>query len=63
MMKNGTEIRDAFWATFCVEGKPREFYGKTGNQLPANVRAAFAEFVQYLLNAGTISATLADVTL
>jgi hypothetical protein len=58
-MKTQTEIRDAFWLTFNVEGKPREFYGKRQNDLPADVRAAFCDFVDYLAREGTISESLA----
>ena len=58
-MKTQTEIRDAFWLTFNVEGKPRRFYGKTQNELPADVRAAFVDFVDYLAREGTISESLA----
>ena len=59
-MTNQTEIRNAFWLTFCVEGKPRRFYGKSQNQLPADVRAAFVDFVDYLAREGTISEALAS---
>lgn len=58
-MKTQREIRDAFWLTFNVEGKPRRFYGKTQNELPADVRAAFVDFVDYLAREGTISESLA----
>ena len=63
-MTSYTEIRDAFWLTFFVEGKPREFYGKTHNELPSDLRSGFTEFVGYLKETGTISESLAsNVTL
>lgn len=58
-MKTQREIRDAFWLTFNVEGKPRRFYGKSQNDLPADVRVAFCDFVEYLAREGTISESLA----
>ena len=58
-MKNATDIRDAFWNVFCVEGKPREF--RNGRPIAAEVKAAFASFVAYGVNNGTISPELAKV--
>ena len=58
-MKTQHEIRDAFWLTFNVEGKPRRFYGKSQNELPADVRMAFCDFVEHLAREGTISESLA----
>ena len=64
MFTSAREIRDAFWLTFHVEGKPREYYGKTHNELPCDVRSAFCDFVDYLHREGTISDKLAaNVTL
>jgi len=60
MMTTQREIRDAFWLTYFVEGKPRKFYGKSQNQLPADVRQGFCEFVDYLSKQGTISESLAQ---
>lgn len=59
-MKSAREVRDAFWLTFYVEGKPRRFYGKTQNDLPTDVRVAFVEYVDYLAKEGTISERLAQ---
>jgi hypothetical protein len=58
-MTTQREIRQAFWLTFYVDGCPREYRGKTQNDLPADVRQAFVEFVDYLAREGTISETLA----
>ena len=60
MYTSQREIRDAFWLVFYVEGKPREYYGKTQNQLPADVRTGFVDFVDYLQKEGTISEALAE---
>ena len=61
---NSTDVRNAFWNTFNVEGKPRKFYGKTHNELPADVRMAFADFVDHLARLGEISERVAqNVTL
>lgn len=57
--KKAAEVRDAFWLTFCVEGKPREFYGKSQNDLPVDVRCAFVDFVDHLQKNGDISEKLA----
>ena len=54
------EVRDAFWLTFCVEGKPREFRGKSQNDLPADVRMAFCDFVESLSRDRLISEALAQ---
>jgi hypothetical protein len=53
-------VRQAFWLTFYVDGKPREYRGKTHNELPADVRAAFVNFVDHLAREGTISEALAQ---
>jgi hypothetical protein len=58
-MTNQAEIRDAFWLTFCVDGKPREYRGKRQNQLPTDVRCAFVDFVDHLAREGAISEALA----
>lgn len=58
-MKTQTDVRDAFWNAYCVEGKPREYRGKTQNELPTDVRCAFVDFVDYLAREGTISESLA----
>lgn len=60
-MTNQTQIRDAFWLTFCTEGKPRKYWGKSQNQLPTDVRVAFVDFVDYLAREGTISERLAQI--
>ncbi len=58
-MTKESQVRDAFWLTFYVEGQPREYRGKRQNQLPADVRCAFCDYVDYLQKAGTISEALA----
>ena len=60
MFTTQREVRDAFWLTFFVEGKPRRYYGKTQNELPADLRCAFVDFVDHLAREGTISETLAQ---
>ena len=60
MYKNQTEVRDAFWLVFCADGKPPEYRGKSQNDLPADVRCAFVDFVDYLHREGTISGALAQ---
>jgi hypothetical protein len=60
MYTRQSEIRDAFWTVFFVEGKPREYYGKTQNQLPTDVRCAFVDFVDDLARNGDISEALAQ---
>ena len=56
---NGTDVRNAFWSTYCVDGKPREYRGKSHNELPTDVRCAFVDFVDYLEKEGQISEALA----
>lgn len=59
-MTRQDQIRDAFWLTFYVEGQPARYRGKRQNALPADVRVAFVDYVDYLQKAGTISAALAQ---
>ena len=59
IMRNETDIRNAFWNVFCVEGKPREFWGRSHNQLPCDVRCAFVDFVDAMQRDGEISESLA----
>ena len=60
MMTTQADVRDAFWLTFCVEGKPREYRGKRQNDLPADLRMAFCDYVDGLQRDGTISEALAS---
>jgi hypothetical protein len=60
MFTTQTEVRDAFWNVFCVDGKPREYRGKSQNQLPTDVRCAFVDFVDGLARDGQISEALAS---
>ncbi len=59
-MTTQREIRDAFWLTYFVEGKPRRYYGKTQNELPTDLRMGFCDFVEYLQRSGTITEALAQ---
>ncbi len=58
-MKTQAEVRRSFWLTFCVEGCPREFRGKSQNDLPVDVRMAFCDYVEHLARNGDITETLA----
>jgi hypothetical protein len=69
MYTNQAQVRSDFWRMFHlailhkqgkVEGRPRKFSGKSQNDLPADVRAAFVDFVDHLAREGTISARLAN---
>jgi hypothetical protein len=61
MFTTQTEVRDAFWYAFSVDGnKPREYRGKSQNQLPTDVRCAFVDFVDGLARDGQISEALAS---
>jgi hypothetical protein len=42
------QVRREFWREYFVGGKPREYYGKSQNDLPADVRAQFVDFVDQL---------------
>lgn len=59
MYTTQAQVRDAFWNVFCVEGKPKEYRGKSQNELPTDVRCAFVDFVDSLARDGTISEALA----
>jgi hypothetical protein len=54
------DVRDAFWLTFFVDGKPAEYYGLSQNDLPCDVRCGFVEFVDSLARDGSISQALAQ---
>jgi hypothetical protein len=60
MMTTQAQVRDAFWNVFNVEGKPKEYRGKSQNELPTDVRCAFVDFVDSLARDGTISEALAS---
>ncbi len=60
MINTETAVRAAFWLTFFVEGKPRRYYGKSQNELPADLRMAFVDYVDSLARDGTISEALAS---
>jgi hypothetical protein len=57
---NQADVRDAFWNVFFVEGKPRKYWGKSQNDLPADIRVAFCDFVDMLEKDGQISEALAQ---
>jgi hypothetical protein len=54
------DVRRAFWLTFFVEGCPREYRGKTQNELPADLRMAFVDYVDSLARNGEISERVAQ---
>ena len=54
------QVRDAFWNVYCIDGKPREYRGKLQNDLPADLRIAFVDFVDHLARDGAISEALAQ---
>jgi hypothetical protein len=59
-MTNATQVRDAFWHTFYVEGKPRGWRWQRQNDLPCDVRIAFIEYVDHLARNGDISPRMAE---
>ena len=52
-------VRAAFWAVQCPNGKPKQFRGKSQNDLPADIRVSWVEFVDSLEKSGEISEKLA----
>jgi hypothetical protein len=59
-MKTQADVRNAFWLTFFVEGKPAKYRGKHQNDLPTDIRCAFVDFVDSLQRDGTIDDELAQ---
>ena len=67
---NQAQVRAAFWRDVDTHGvsallrgrasKPRRFYGKSQNQLPADIRCAFVDFVDVLARDGAITGRLAE---
>ena len=53
------EVNRCFWRE-AFGGKPRRFYGKTQNELPADVRMAYCDFIEMLAREGDISSNLRD---
>ena len=58
-MTTQKEIRRAFWEE-CFGHKPPQYRGKSQNQLPADVRMTFVDFVDHLRKSGHISEKLAE---
>ena len=60
-MTTQTQVRAAFWVEVMgSNGKPKRFRGKTQNELPADVRMEFCDFVDTLQRTGQISERLAE---
>jgi len=59
MYTTQAQVRNAFWSSM-FEGKPKEYRGKTQNDLPTDVRVAFVDFVDSLARDGIISEALAS---
>jgi hypothetical protein len=54
------QVRKAFWFTIaCDVRKPYKYWGKSQNDLPADVRMAFVDFVDRLARDGDITEGLA----
>lgn len=60
MITTQNDIRRLFWATFRDGRSMLRGRGLSQNQLPADVRQAFCEFVDMLERDGIISETLAS---
>lgn len=54
------QVRAAFWSVHFVNGVPREFRGKSQNELPADLRCAFVDFVDSLHRSGDITDRVAN---
>ena len=59
-MTTQKQVKQAFWQELFAEGKPRRFYGKTQNELPADIRMAFVDYVDTLCRDSQISEKLAS---
>ena len=60
-MTSQPEVRAAFWRDFTGgKTKPRKWYGKSQNQLPCDVRVAWAEWVDFQQKSGALSEELAS---
>ena len=60
-MTTQAEVRTAFWGyMFNLKHKPKELRGKTQNEMPADVRMAFVDFVDTLERDGEIPEALAQ---
>jgi hypothetical protein len=60
MITNQKDLRRAFWLSLGYDGKPRKLYGKSQNQMPADTRMAFCDYVDALARDGVISEALAQ---
>ena len=56
------QVCAAFWRdVICaIDGKPRQYWGKSQNELPADIRCAFVDFVDGLAREGIITEGLAQ---
>ena len=60
-MSTQTQVRAAFWLEVMgSDGKLKRFRGKGQNELPADVRMDFCDFVDTLQRTGQISERLAE---
>jgi hypothetical protein len=60
---NQAQVRAAFWREYHYNGvrrKPSEFWGKSQNQLPADIRCAFVDFVDGLARDNAITERMAE---
>jgi hypothetical protein len=53
------ELRAAFWHGSEYGRKPAKYRGKSQNDLPADIRVAWVEYVDYMQKSGAISEALA----
>ncbi len=63
MYTTQTQVRAAFWEVYGESGmaiKPLKYRGKSQNELPADVRMAFVDFVDSLARDQQISEALAQ---
>ena len=54
------QIRTAFWNFLQFEEKPKRLRGKSQNDMPAEIRCAFVDYVDMLARDGVISERLAE---
>ena len=58
-MKSTRQVNRAFWRDL-FGGKPRKYHGLTQNQLPADVRMSYCDYIEHLNRSGEISDNLAN---
>ena len=60
LFRSAESLKKSFWFTYFVNGRPKEYRGKTQNELPCDLRVAFVDYVDRAHRNGLISDKVAE---